>query len=177
MNCRSKMSAMTATVPLLALGLAVALNGCTGYQLGTSLPPGIRSVAVPVFANKTNKSDLPIQATNATIQELQRDGTLRLAPADQADTILDVTATGYQLAPIRYANDRRTTASEYRMTLTTHVVFRNRTTGAVLLQATVVSDATTFPMTGDLTSAERSALPLASQDLARKIVERMLETW
>jgi outer membrane lipopolysaccharide assembly protein LptE/RlpB len=37
---------------LLALGLALLLAGC-GYSLRGTLPDHIRTVAVPVFANRT----------------------------------------------------------------------------------------------------------------------------
>jgi len=160
-----------------ALGAAALLAGCATYRLGSSLPPGIRSVAVPMFVNKTAKPELAAEAVNATVQEFQRDGSLRVAAADAADAVLEVALTGYGLSPVRYEDERRTTAQEYRITLTADAVLRKRATGAVVFEGRNLTEDTTFVAGGDLLSAERTALPAAARNLGRDIVERVLATW
>lgn len=56
-----------------ALGLMCALSGCAGYKLGSNLPPGILSVAVPVFVNQTGQPSLETITTGAVIEEFQKD--------------------------------------------------------------------------------------------------------
>jgi hypothetical protein len=160
-----------------ALGAVALLAGCATYRLGSSLPPGIRSVAVPMFVNRTAKPELAAEAVNATVQEFQRDGSLRVAATDAADAVLEVVLTGYRLSPVRYEDERRTTAQEYRITLTADAVLRQRTTGAVVFEGRNLAEDTTFEAAGDLLSAERAALPAAARNLARDIVERALATW
>ena len=164
-------------IGLAALTALALVPGCAGYRLGSTLPPGIRSVAVPVFVNRTNKPELAVEATNATLREFQQDGSLRVADAETADAVLDVILTGYRLEPVRYQTGRRTTANEYRITLTAHATLKNRTTGAVLFDNPKLAEDAAFTVSGDLLSAERSALPTAARNLGRKIVERVLETW
>ena len=68
---------------ILATGVLVLTQPCgcvgLGYRLGSSLPPDIRSVYVPVFVNRTGEPRVETEATRAAKQEFQRDGTLHLA--------------------------------------------------------------------------------------------------
>ncbi len=168
-------------VALVCAGL-VLLNaggtGCSwmGYNVGSTLPPGIRSVFVPVFANQTGEPQLEFETTNAAIQEFQKDGTLRVAGKDQADAILEVKITRYDLAPVRYREDQRTTAREYRLTLTADMSFRKLANSEVLMTKTVTGEAT-FAVIGDLPTAQRNALPAAAKNLAHYLVRNVVEYW
>ena len=54
-------------------------NGCAGYQLGSMLPPDIKTVHVPNFTNKTQEPFIVTETTKAVLEELQLDGSLELA--------------------------------------------------------------------------------------------------
>lgn len=166
--------------PLFALPLIAALlatlPGCAGYRLGSNLPPGIRSIAVPVFVNGTQQPTLETVTTGATIQEFQKDGSLKVLPRDQADSILDVRLTRYTLTPLRYRRDQNTTAQEYRLTLAAEVTFR-QSTGDRVLSKTTVEGYTDFEALADLPSAQLAALPKAAEDLAHRIVKLVVECW
>ena len=66
--------------------LACFFAGC-GYRFsgGGSLPAGIRSLEVPVFANKTGQSGAEVIFTKAFIRELSRHPGLKLAPESAGD--------------------------------------------------------------------------------------------
>lgn len=156
-------------------GLAMVLSGCV-YQLGTSLPPGIRSIHVPTFANTSGEPLLESETTQATIQEFQKDGTLAIAGADSADTILKVTLEKYSVDPIRYERDSAKAGREFRMQITASVEFQRRLKQDVLMKRTVIGE-TTFFLAGDMFASKRTALPLAARDLAHSIVECVVEFW
>lgn len=156
--------------------LAVLVGGCAGYRLGSTLPPGIRSVYVPTFVNRTGEPLLEATATAATLQEIQRDGTLALGEAGGADAILEVTLDRLVLEPLRYQRDRGKTTSEYRLRIRAELTFKERRSGKVLSQRKVEGEAT-FPPLGDLASGKRQAIPTAARDLAHDIVESVVEYW
>src|ERR1035437_1227598 len=89
----------------MLLGMALVLTtmpGCVGYRLGSTLPPDVKAIYVRLFINKCNEPLLEIDTTNATIAEFQKDGTLRIAPKESADVILETTLNGMTLTPLRY---------------------------------------------------------------------------
>jgi len=174
MNVLRSYAAMSGS---LALGVALLLTGgCAGYRIGSTLPPGISVVNVPTFENQTSEPRLEIETTQATISEIQRDGTLSVSDFDKSDVILNVVLTGFRLEPLRYDPNRTTTTREYRLTITADLKLTYRRTKEVLTQATVQGEAD-FTPTGDLSSAKREALPIAATDLAHDIVESIVEYW
>jgi hypothetical protein len=159
------------------IALLFTVSGCTGYKLGSNLPPGIRSVAVPAFVNQTGQPALETLTTGATIQEFQKDGSLKVAPREQADSVLEVTLTRYSLTPLRYRENRATTAQEYRLTIRADVILRKSSTKDVVSQTSGVEGYADFETLTDLPSAQRDALPKAAQDLAHRIVKTVVEFW
>lgn len=158
------------------LGIA-CLAGCAHYQLGSTLPPDIKSVYIPVFQNKTGEPDVERETTRAAIQEFQNDGTLRVAPEERADLLLEVTVVEYQMKPIRYERTRTTTAEEFRMRLVADIVARRASDGTVFIARKGLEGDTTFPIATDMRSAKLEALPDAAADLAHEIVEALVEAW
>lgn len=164
---------------VLAKGCLVAVlavSGCAGYRLGSTLPPGLKTIYVPTFVNNTREPQLESEATQAVLQEFQKDGSLSLTTADRADAILRVSLVSYRLVPLRYDKDRAKTTREYRLKLQADVECTRTDTGDVLVSRRV-SGESTFEPVGDLSSAKRDALPEAARDLAHDIVESVVETW
>jgi len=152
-------------------------TGCTGYRLGSTLPPDIRTVHIPPFENLSGEPQLEIETTRAVVQEIQRDGTLRIAAANDADAVLDVTLVRYEVVPVRFDRDRAKTASEYRQIITAQVTFTKRRSGEVLLDKRPIRGDATFDAVGDMSSSKRTSLPECARDLAHDIVERVVEYW
>ena len=164
----------------MILGLALVLltlPGCVGYQLGSTLPPDIQSVYVHLFINKCNEPLLEIDTTNATIAEFQKDGTLRIVPKGEADVLLTTTLTAMTLTPLRYNQTTdKTKPNEYRLTLAVSFVPKRAKTREIMNEASVIGEST-FVFLGNLNSSKRAAIPAASEDLAKRIVEKVVETW
>jgi outer membrane lipopolysaccharide assembly protein LptE/RlpB len=161
---------------VLVLGAVLYLSGCAGYRLGSTLPPGINVVHIPTFVNKTSEPRLEIETTQATIREVQRDGTLSVSDLEKSDVVLNVSLIGFRLDSLRYQTDRTTTTEEYRLTITAALTLTSRATGEVMTSNTVRGEADFVPA-GDLSSAKRDAMPVAARDLAHDIVESIVEYW
>ena len=162
-------------------GLAIAVlfqMGCVGYRLGSMLPSDIRTVYVYPVMNQTDEPLIETEVTRAVIQEIQKDGSLRVVrEPSEADAHLRSILTGYALSPLAYSDARRTTTEEYRLLLTASVVLTRRGSNAIVVEVPQVSGESTFLLTGDLTSSKRTGLPDAAADLGRRMVSSLVEAW
>jgi hypothetical protein len=172
-------SSTVARLSIPALCAVLLLNaGCAalGYRVGSTLPPGIAVVHVPSFTNQSGEPLLELGATQATIAQIQRDGTLSIGDLDKADVVLQVVLTDFSLTPLRYDSDTATTTSEYRMTILADVKLVRQRDNAVMASSKVKGE-TDFQPVGDLSSAKRDAMPQAEADLAHQIVKSVVEFW
>jgi len=137
----------------------------------------MRTIYVPTFKNRSAEPSLEAEATRATRQEFQKDGTLRLVDSEEnADIVLDVAILRYNQEPLRYRRDRPRSTQEYRLSITAEITAVQRRTGGILVKQQVVGE-TSFELQGDLVTSKSSALPLAAADLAHKIVSSVVEAW
>ena len=164
-------------VSMLGVGLGLLASSCANYRLGSMLPADLKTISIPVFVNRTSEPRLEVETTQALVEEMQRDGSLKVVNGDVADCQLAVTLLGYTLEPVAYRTDQRTSAREYRIVIRASIMLTRRSTGAVVVENPKVVGEATFPVQGDLTSSKRRGLPLASADLAHNIVEQIVEFW
>ena len=162
---------------LACIALAASLTGCAGYQLGTMLPPDIKTVHIPTFVNRTSEPRIEFDTTQAAIQEFQRDGSLKVAGPDQADALLKVELGEYKIEPVAYTKEQRTKAREYRITMTAAILMTRRSDDSVVVESPRVRGEAVFPVAGDLSSSKLVGLPSAAEDLAHNIVEKVVEVW
>lgn len=154
----------------------MALAGCAGYRLGPSngLEAGAKSVEIAPFANHTLQPRLTDAVTTQMRKELQRDGTYRLATHGGADIVVTGTLTVYQRLVVTFAPQDVLTVQDYRLSLTAEVTARERSTGKILLERPVTGF-TLIRVGADLSSAERQAMPLLAQDLAKNVTALLAE--
>lgn len=161
---------------LLGIGLGLLTSGCAGYRLGSMLPPDIKTVYVPTFINNTSEPQLEVETTQALIEELQRDGSLKVVNQDMSDVTLAVTLRNYWIKPVSYRGDQRTTANRYRINIQAAMVLTRRDGTVVVDNPNVVGE-NVFEVAGDISSSKMIGLPLAAQRLAHDIVEKVVEYW
>jgi hypothetical protein len=135
---------------------------------------GAKSIQVSPFANQTLEPRLGDAVTAALRKSFQRDGTYRLATAGDTDLIVTGEITRYHRVELSYQATDIVTVRDYRVTLTAHVTARERSTGAVVLDR-VVTGNTPVRAGSDLAGAERQALPLLAEDLAKKVTALLVD--
>ena len=160
---------------LLAL-LALGLAGCAGYSLGPTngLQAGEKTVQIHPFANQTLQPHLTDEVTLQLRKELQRDGTFKLDTHGNADVVVSGALISYQRTEVTLAANDVLTVQDYRLILTAQVTARERSTGKILLNQPVVGY-TLMRVESDLTSAERQAMPLLADDLAKRVTALLAE--
>ncbi len=152
----------------------MGLVGCAGYRAGTLLPERYKTISVPMFKNATNQPNIESLATNAVIEQLNVDRTLRVVNRDP-DLLLECAVVGYVRTPIRYAGGTR--PQEYRLTVTVSATLSDVHEGKALWPTRPISGNFEFAAGGDLHSSERTALPMVMEDLAHDVVEAVVEGW
>ncbi len=166
-----------ATRCLLTGLMAILTGGCAGYHLGPTQSLPYRSVAVPMFKNKTLKPQLEAQVTNAIIKRFQTDGTLRVESANDADIIITGQITKFYRHELRTIQTDLNAPREYRITIEALIEARVRGTGELVFEPSlIIGHADTFIGT-DLQSADAQALPLIADDLAKRVVPLLAERW
>jgi hypothetical protein len=170
------MRALKFFLPCIA---AAVLAGCAGYRLGpvNGEIAGEKSVDIQPFRNLTLQPRLGDSLTQSLRERVQSDATYRLVTHGDADVVVTGVIQSYARAAMGYLNSDVTTPENYRVDLLVHVTARERLTGKLILDKDVKGH--TFVQIGnDLASAEREAMPLLTQDVARNIAEMLTEgTW
>ncbi len=166
----------SATGRLLLLLVASLATGCIGYRVGAVNPaiPADYSIQVGLFQNGTAQPGLS-ESVNASIRrELHRDGTFELATSNDADVLLTGNITAYRRSAVSFQPMDILTVRDFVVELSTRVKATEKTSGEVLVDRLVTSR-TTVRLGDDLASAERQALPLLANDLAKRTVATLAE--
>ena len=167
------MRAFKFLLPLLA---AFTLAGCASYHLGPVMDDkaGDKSVEVLPFNNQTLQPRLGESLTQALRQRLQVDGSYHLATHSDGDIVVTGIVRQYHRIGMGFSSIDSVTPENYRVEVIVHVTARERDSGKALIDRDVKGHALVH-IGADLASAERQALPLISEDLARNITELLTE--
>ena len=162
----------------LAAALLLLLTaGCANYRLGSMLPDDLKTVYIPTCKNETAEPLIEQDVTRAILAQIQMDGSLRVASADDADTVLEITLTKFWLDPVAYEAGKSSTANQYRMSIKASFVLRRRADNSVVVDSPSVTGWYDFDFAGDMTSSKNIALRPAAEDLGRRIVSQIVQYW
>jgi outer membrane lipopolysaccharide assembly protein LptE/RlpB len=169
-------SARSAAVGLVTLAcLVAALAGC-GYSTTGNLPSHIKSVAVPVFKNKTREPAVESTVTAAVVNAFTTSGKLKVVPADQADSILEGEVVGYDVQTVSV--DQRINVRQYRLVVTLNLQFRDARRGEMLFRQDGVQERADFVVPFDVArtiSREEGAVRQAAVEIGRRIVNLVVD--
>jgi hypothetical protein len=168
---------MTSPVKLGLLACLAALACGCGYHIGSLAGPNYRTVAVPVFRNKTVVPQIQALVTDSIIKQFQADGSLRIVGEAEADLLIEGVIFDVRREPLRFAQTNLSVTREYRLTLFVSFTLRDRRTGKAILENKQASGQTDYFVVSDMQASEAQALPLAAENLAHKVVEQVAEKW
>jgi outer membrane lipopolysaccharide assembly protein LptE/RlpB len=166
------MRAIAASVVLVA---TLACAGC-GYSLRGNLPAHIKTIAIPIFQNRTPVPAVENFLTNAVVNAFSTNGRLRITSVDRADSILEGEITNYNLQSIAY--DAAANIRQFRLTVTLNLRFRDVRRNEVLFQRTGFADRADFAVPGTVAetiTTSEGALQQAATDIARSVVSFAVE--
>ena len=164
----------------VAFALLLALvSGCAGYKLGPTngKPAGNQSVQINPFQNKTLEPRLSDYVSNSMRKRLQQDGTFTLDSHGDSDIIVNGVITTFHRSELAFDPNDTRTVRDYYLFMTAEITAIERSSGKVLFSRPVTGR-TSIRVGNDLASAERQAVPIMAEDLARNAVSLISDgTW
>ena len=163
----------------LATVFCLALGGCLGYHVGPVKPYYLRDVhtiAVPTFKNRTLVPRIEVLVTDTVIKQLQQDGTFQVTSGDKADATLNGEISLIRRLPARSVRGNVLATTEFNLALSVKYSLTGRD-GKEMVGAREAVGTTSFFVSSDVTTDERQALPLATEDLATRLVSQLSEGW
>ncbi len=173
---------------LLTIALAFMLSGC-GYTVKSNFPPDIKTIHIDTFANKvsitqettdrysyrTYRPLLEVDITNAVINRFIYYGDLRVVKEKNADLIMTGELKDFIRQPLRTSSSGD--VEEFRLNIVVDITLKNTRRNEVMwIEENLIGD-TTYFVTGSLAKSEAQAMDEAIKDLARRIVDRVVEGW
>ena len=156
---------------ILLLVPVLALCGCANYTWTSSVPHDLRTVCVPTFRNETDVTELGAVATRQVLREFQREGTFKLALADDAAVEVQGVLKSAPVGTLSYKRETSLRAYEHRFHVYAEVSLVDRRSGKVLVDNRKYEASTTFFSDSDVVTAARDASGRLAEDLARQIVD------
>lgn len=166
---------------MLPLASMVFATGCGYHPVGaaTHLPPDARTLAVPVFATRTDTYHTEAALTDAVIREFAARSSMRVSPSagGDPDVVLHGTILNEVVAPLTY-NTTTQQSSSYLITLVVSVTLNGRD-GKVLYENKNYVFRGQYQSTADLPTfldESPAAIQRISRDFARTLVADVLES-
>jgi hypothetical protein len=163
---------------LIAATLAcLGLSGCLGYHIGPAKPyylSNIHTIAIPTFTNKTLIPRVEVLVTGTVIKQFQQDGTFKIGNSENADATLKGEIIRISRSPARSVRGNVLATSEFNLAM--RVKYRLvGPDGKPIGPSGEVVGTTSFFVGTDVTTDERQALPLATEELANRLVTQLSE--
>jgi outer membrane lipopolysaccharide assembly protein LptE/RlpB len=149
---------------------AVLLAGC-GYSTRGSLPDHIKTVAVPIFKNRTLEPGVESAITSGVVNAFSSGGRVKVVPVDEADAILQGEVVGYSLDGLSF--DTNANVRAYRLRVVLNVEFRDVRKSAMLWRQEGLSETSDFQVAGqvsDTIARGQGAVQQAAAEIGRKVV-------
>lgn len=109
---------------------ALFFTGC-GYHFqdrGTSPLPDVRSIAIPIFSNRTTQTGIESEVTRALVDKFISAKRLSISRQDSADALLTGTVKSFFTTSVTVTGGTQVTTG-YRATVTVEILFKGKETG------------------------------------------------
>lgn len=160
-----------------------------GYSTRSGLASHLRTVYIKPFTNKIDLTQLTtdyerfplyrpgmeIDVTNAVIDRFQFTGLLRPSRSDNADSRLEGELVEFRRDALRFNASQQ--VEEWRLSVVVNAQFYDLHGNLLLWEESRLTGDTTYFELGANAEAESVALDRAVEDLARRVVERTVESW
>ena len=129
-----------------------------------------------MFKNETLIPRIEALVTGTVIKQFQQDGTYRIANEGSADAVLKAEITRISRSPARSVRGNVLATTEFNLSMRVHYRLVGRD-GQALGPPGEAVGTTSFFVGTDVVTDERQALPLATEELATRLVSQLSEGW
>jgi hypothetical protein len=156
----------------LLVSISILICRCGIYSFsGSSVPGHIKNVAVPLFEDKTAEFGIDRQLTDALIDAITQDNTLKISGVQNADAVLKGDILRIEDRAGQYNDAEK--ASDFRVTLTIKVTFEDAKKRKTLWEETW-SQWGSYDNSG---SSREDGIKQAVEKLSRDILNRTVSGW
>ncbi len=163
------------TIKNVVLIFCLILLVACGYQMvgkETHVPPGVNSVAIPTFKNKTFEPGIEISFTQAFLTEFIQDRRVKVVSRAEADSTLEGVVTDFRTYAVAY--DRSGFVLQYQIGVTVNLALKDRA-GKVLWEEKNLGEtqwfrASSIGVTNE--AAKQAAIQKAAGIMAERIRSR-----
>ena len=99
------------------------ITSCSYYSMAGSIPPHIKSIAIPLVNNQTAEFGIAENITDNIIEVFNEENILHIIDADDADSILQGTIISLDDAPYTFSSEEA--VSEYRINISMEVTWKD----------------------------------------------------
>jgi len=148
--------------------LLTSLVGCT-YSFKGFTTSGIKSIAIPLFENKTIKPDIEEVITQKIGDAFVEDNRLKVAAEKDANSILLGKITSYDRVPFSY--DENENVKDYKIEISLNLIYKNNKDET--LWEKQLKEWTTYPVS----ETEEEGIEDVASKAAEDILRGTLEGW
>lgn len=173
---------------LCLLSILITSAGC-GYTTGSLLPAELNSIHVDSFKNKIDPSrevsdkrpnyeyrpGLEVDITNKVINQFLLDKSLAIKSEKDATLLLKGELIDFRHFPLSY--DGSENVEQFRMEIYVKLDLYDNKTGKIMWSESSFMGQTDYYINGPYAKTESTAAKDTVEDLAKRIVERTVETW
>jgi len=99
------------------------ISSCGYYSMAGSIPPHIKSIAIPLVNNQTAEFGIAENITDNIIEVFNEENILRIVDEENADSILQGTIISLDDAPYTFSSEEA--VSEYRINITMEITWKD----------------------------------------------------
>jgi outer membrane lipopolysaccharide assembly protein LptE/RlpB len=168
----------TLTLGLVLLAATCALGSCAYSVRTSSLPPHLKTVAIPVFDNATTQYRLEQEITDAVIDRFVRNNQLRVVDERSANAVIQGKVMIYRNNVFGFSE--QTKAQEYRVTITVSVVFKDLIKNRELWTDENLTKSSNYyvqDVPGQTAKTEIDGRKEAVEKIADEILARTVQGW
>ncbi len=161
-------------VMLILVSLLPASWSCGVYSFSGSAYPHIKSIAIPLFDDRTAEFGVRENLTNALVEAFTRDNTLRIADRRNADAILE--GVLMKVEDRAGAYNRQEQVDEIHVFLTVRLTYRDVKKRKIIWEDTITQFGTYTPGGGEKSTRE-DAINEAIAKIADEVLNRTVSGW
>ena len=168
---RNPQSAIRNFLKRLCILSMILITGC-GYQMvgkETHVPPGLTSIAIPTFVNRTLEPGIEVPFTRGFLGEFINDRRVGVVDRTEAASILEGVVKSFNIYAVAYGPTGL--VSEYQTTVVIDLTLKKRT-GEVLWTEKDFSENRWYRASSSVLTSEANKA-IAIQEIGRLMAERI----
>lgn len=165
---------MKSKIPYIVAFVAL-LSGCaSSYSWTNSVPSSARTITVSTFRNESDLAEVGSLATRQILREIQREGTFRIVPADEAAIEIQGTVLRVAANTVGYNRRQFMRLSAAELTGVVQVTVVDKRNGKLLINNRTYKPTASFSQLQDMVTSERDASGRMADELSRMVVDDLL---